>query len=94
VDATDIYLRLQNASRLARTWGDAYGYMMVATGRAELMVDPVMNVWDAAALQPVLEEAGGTFTDWKGNATIHAGEGIGSNGLILGSVLDITGENR
>ena len=50
--------------------------MLVATGRAEIMIDPVMNVWDAAALQPILEEAGGTFTDWSGEPTIHHNEGI------------------
>lgn len=83
------YQRLQQASRLSRTWGDCYGYLLVATGRAEVMVDPQMSVWDAAALQPILEEAGGTFTDWKGTPTIHSGEGIGSNGLVLREVLDL-----
>jgi histidinol-phosphatase len=72
-----------------RTWGDCYGYMMVATGRAEVMVDPQMSIWDAAALLPIMQEAGGTFTDWKGNATITAGEGIGSNGHILPELLKI-----
>ncbi|GAG24205.1 unnamed protein product, partial [marine sediment metagenome] len=63
-DALGVYLELQNGARLSRTWGDAYGYMLVATGRAEVMVDPVLCLWDTAALQPILEEAGGTFTDW------------------------------
>jgi histidinol phosphatase-like enzyme (inositol monophosphatase family) len=81
------YDRLQNASRLARTWGDCYGYMMVATGRADVMVDPIMALWDAAALQPILEEAGGTFTDWQGCPTIQSGEGIATNGLLLDEVL-------
>ena len=48
-----------------------------------------MIVWDASALQPILEEAGGTFTDWKGVPTIHSGEGIGSNGLVLREVLKL-----
>jgi histidinol-phosphatase len=81
---------LQAAAYITRTWGDCYGYLLVATGRAELMVDPIMNVWDAAAIQPIIEEAGGTFTDWQGNPTIHAGEGIATNGLILDEVLSIT----
>ena len=67
--AAAVYDRLQSACRLARTWGDCYGYLMVATGRADLMVDPIMNVWDAAAVQPIIEEAGGTFTDWHGRPT-------------------------
>ncbi len=79
--------RLHAGARLSRTWGDCYGYLLVATGRAELMVDPVMSVWDAAALQPILEEAGGTFTDWRGQPTIHSGEGIATNGKILAEVL-------
>jgi histidinol-phosphatase len=88
--AMPIYERLQSATRLSRTWGDCYGYMLVATGRAELMIDPAMNVWDAAAILPILEEAGGTFTDWQGRATIHSGEGIATNGLVLEEVLAIT----
>ena len=79
--------RLQTAARLTRTWGDGYGYLMVATGRADLMVDPVMAIWDAAALQPILEEAGGTFTDWHGNPTFQASEGIATNRLLLKEVL-------
>ena len=79
--------RLSKTARLTRTWGDAYGYLLVATGRAEVMVDPIMNVWDAAALLPILQEAGGTYTDWQGRPTIHGGEGIASNGLVLEEVL-------
>ncbi len=86
----EAYQQLQSAARLTRTWGDCYGYLLVATGRAVLMADPVMNVWDAAAVQPVLEEAGGTFTDWQGNPTIHSREGIGTNGHVLEEVLTIT----
>jgi histidinol-phosphatase len=78
------------ACRLARTWGDCYGYLLVATGRADVMVDPLMNVWDCAALQPILEEAGGTFTDWRGQPTIYGGEAIATNGLVLEEVLAIS----
>ncbi|MBI2824664.1 MAG: histidinol-phosphatase [Planctomycetia bacterium] len=83
------YGRLQAASRLCRTWGDCYGYVLVATGRAELMVDPRMNVWDCAALQPVLEEAGGTFTDWQGTPTIHGGEAIATNGYVFEEAMSL-----
>jgi histidinol phosphatase-like enzyme (inositol monophosphatase family) len=81
---------LQKTAYIARTWGDCYGYLLVATGRAEVMVDPIMNVWDSAAVQPIVEEAGGTFTDWQGNPTIHAGEAIATNRLLLDEVLAIT----
>ncbi len=86
-DRAAAYDRLQATARLARTWGDCYGYLLVATGRAELMVDPRMNIWDCAALQPIMEEAGGTFTDWQGKPTIHACEAIATNGRILDEVL-------
>ncbi len=89
-DAIDVFLRLQQTAQLTRTWGDGYGYLMVATGRAEVMIDPVVNIWDAAPLQPIIEEAGGHFTDWKGSATIHSGEAIATNGLVSKEVLAIT----
>jgi histidinol phosphatase-like enzyme (inositol monophosphatase family) len=81
-DRLDAYERLVAAAGMFRTWGDCYGYMLVATGRAEAMVDPAMSIWDAAALLPILQEAGGTFTDWQGTATIDGGEGIATNGLV------------
>jgi histidinol phosphatase-like enzyme (inositol monophosphatase family) len=86
----DVYDRLQAAAWLSRTWGDCYGYLLVATGRAEAMVDPIMNVWDAAAILPIVQEAGGTFTDWQGRPTIHSGQGIATNGLVLEEVLACT----
>jgi fructose-1,6-bisphosphatase/inositol monophosphatase family enzyme len=81
------YQNLEARARLTRTWGDCYGYLLVATGRADIMIDPIMNVWDAAAVQPILEEAGGTFTDWKGQPTIYSGEGVATNGALLNEVL-------
>jgi len=89
-DAGQAFRELQRYARDTRTWGDCYGYLLVATGRAEVMIDPTMSVWDAAALQPILEEAGGTFTDWRGNRTIYHGEGIGTNRRVLEEVLSIT----
>jgi len=88
--AADVYQRLEKAAYITRTWGDCYGYLLVATGRAEVMIDPMLNVWDAAAVQPIIEEAGGTFTDWQGTPTIHAGEAVATNGLVASEVLEIT----
>jgi histidinol-phosphatase len=90
-DATDVFIRLQRAARLARTWGDGYGYLMVATGRAEVMIDPIVNIWDAACLLPIIEEAGGQFSDWNGNATIRAGEAVATNGRVGQEVLGMIG---
>jgi histidinol-phosphatase len=79
--------RLLAATYMQRTWGDAYGYTLVATGRAEIMTDPVMSLWDSAPLQVIMEEAGGTFTDWRGNATIHNDESIATNGVLFDKVM-------
>jgi histidinol phosphatase-like enzyme (inositol monophosphatase family) len=87
-----VYRRMVAATRMRRTWSDAYGYVLVATGRAEVMLDPQMNAWDCAALLPVLEEAGGTFTDWHGTPTIYGGEAIATNGLVLEELLDLVEE--
>jgi histidinol phosphatase-like enzyme (inositol monophosphatase family) len=73
---------LCGATKLQRTWGDAYGYILVATGRAEIMIDPRMAVWDNGPLLPILEEAGGRFTDWQGNATIHSDNAFATNGHL------------
>lgn len=88
--AGEAFAELSRRAYVTRTWGDAYGYLLVATGRADLMIDPVMHVWDAAALQPILEEAGGRFTDWQGRPTIYSGEAVGSNGLVHDEALAIT----
>ncbi len=81
--------RLVTAVGAARTWGDCYGYALVATGRADIMIDPGMNVWDCAALLPVIEEAGGRFTDWRGERTIRGGDAVASNGTLHGQVLSL-----
>ncbi len=87
VGRRDVYDRLQSAARLARSWGDGYGYLLVATGRAELMVDPKMEVWDAGPLPPILTEAGGTFTDWQGEVKTDSGQGFATNGRIFDEVM-------
>lgn len=81
------YERLEKSCFVTRTWGDGYGYLMVATGRAELMVDPMCNAWDVAAMLPILVEAGGRFSDWKGVESVHNGEAVGSNGHLHDQVL-------
>lgn len=85
----EAFRRIVDAAGLFRTWGDCYGHLLVATGRAEVALDGVMNVWDAAALLPILVEAGGAFTDWRGAATIDGGEGISTNGAVLAELLHL-----
>lgn len=84
--------RLAGATKFHRTWGDCYGYVLVATGRAEIMVDPKLAVWDAAPLVPILTEAGGRFTTWRGEETIWAQDGVGSNGTLHENALRLLRE--
>lgn len=81
------YERLATKTKLQRTWGDCYGYALVATGRAEIMLDPVMNAWDVAPLLPILQEAGGHCTTWDGRATIWGKDAVGTNAALHDEVL-------
>ena len=58
--------------KLVRTWGDCYGYLLLATGHADIMCDPIMNPWDIAALIPVVRGAGGAISDWQGRDAVGA----------------------
>lgn len=80
--------RLQQTASFSRSWGDCYGHALVATGRAEAMVDPILSSWDAGPFMTILTEAGGRFTDLDGNPTIHGGSGVSSNGLLHDEVLE------
>lgn len=85
------WLALAERTAMQRTWGDCYAYVLVATGRAEVALDPIMNLWDCAPLLPILEEAGGRFTDWSGRRTIAGNEAVGTNGRLHAEVLDVLG---
>jgi histidinol-phosphatase len=73
---------LAASASISRTWGDCFGYLLVATGRAEVMCDGTLSVWDAAALQPIIEEAGGVFTDWLGVPTAFGGSAVATNRVL------------
>jgi len=83
------YERLKRRVKLERGWGDCYGHALVATGRAEIMLDAALNEWDAAPLIPIVEEAGGRFTDWRGRRTISGGDGFATNGALYEQVLSV-----
>ena len=74
--------RLAGRAAVSRTWGDCFGYLLVATGRAEVMIDAVMSPWDSAALQPIVVEAGGVFTDWDGRPSAFAGSAVATNAAL------------
>lgn len=85
-EAVAAFQRLRQATRLQRGWGDCYGHMLVATARADVMLDPVLNRWDCVALLPILEEAGGRFTDWWGRRSVDGGSGISTNSALFEAV--------
>jgi histidinol-phosphatase len=89
---SEAFARLAAAAQFARTWGDCYGYVLVATGRAEVMLDATVNAWDCAPLLPILEEAGGHFTTWAGEATIWGKDGVATNAALHRPVLDLLRE--
>lgn len=84
------FQRILGAAGLFRTWGDCYGHLLVATGRAEVALDPITSIWDTAALLPILAEAGGSFTSWRGVAGIDEGEAISTNGVVLPELMELT----
>ena len=85
--------RLASRAGTFRTWGDCYGYALVATGRAEAMADPVLSAWDAAAVRPIIEEAGGIFTDWGGTPTHLSGHAVATNRALAEEVRQLIAES-
>jgi myo-inositol-1(or 4)-monophosphatase len=83
----DAWNRLVQRTYAHVGWSDAYGYLLVATGRLETMLDPIMNSWDCAPFVPILQEAGGYFGDWQGNRTIHGNEGLATNAALRDDIL-------
>lgn len=73
---------LASRSGMTRTWGDCFGYLLVATGRAEVMVDDEAAAWDVAAFYPIITEAGGVFTAWNGDHTAFGGDVIATNAAL------------
>lgn len=72
-------------------WSDAYGHALVACGRTEIMLDPVMNPWDCGPFPVILEEAGGYFGDWQGNPGINGGEALSTTATLRDEVLRMAG---
>lgn len=70
-----------------RTWGDGWGYALVATGRVDAMVDPIAASWDLAPVPVIITEAGGRFTSHGGDPGPHDGSGVATNGLVHDALL-------
>jgi len=91
---SDAYDTLVSKTRLQRAWGDCYGYVLVATGRADVMLDPAMNPWDCAPMLPILREAGGHFSTWAGEETIWGKDAFATNAALSQAVGDILKSER
>jgi histidinol phosphatase-like enzyme (inositol monophosphatase family) len=81
------YDALAERIRTERTWGDCYGYALVASGRAEIALDSAAAAWDLCAMRPIVEEAGGLMTDWRGRRTHRGGDALATNGLLHAETL-------
>jgi len=78
--------------KLYRNWGDCYGYYLLATGYADIMIDPIMSVWDSLALIPIINGAGGMITDYQGNDPVKGSSIVASNASIHNDVIRILNE--
>lgn len=84
-----VWERLAQAAYVFRGWSDAYGFLLVATGRTEAHLEPIMAVWDCGPFPIIFKEAGGYFGDWQGNAGHRHGEALACNATLLPSLLEI-----
>lgn len=85
-------LQLFEKTGLQRTWGDCYGFLMLAAGRIDLMLDPKLQVWDLAAIIPIIEEAGGSVTRLDGVRDLNGGQAVASNGILHTELLSLLRE--
>ena len=83
------FQQLMGRTRYNRTWGDCHGYFLLATGYADIMLDPIMHLWDIVALIPVVEGAGGKITSWNGGPPLSGNGIIASNGPLHSQVLRV-----
>ena len=86
--------RVQDVSYHRVGWSDAYGHALVATGRCDVMLDPVMNPWDCGPFSVLLREAGGYFGDWSGSETIYGGEALSTTRSLLPEVLEVLNQEK
>ena len=95
LEAPAQYQNGANWNRLAErvkellTWGDCFGYLLLATGSADIMVDPIMNPWDLMALIPIIRGAGGVITDWQGNDPVKGNSIVAANPILHPIVIEI-----
>src|SRR5262249_54168183 len=87
------FLKLVTLTQRQRGFGDFYGFVLVAQGSGEVMAEHGVQPWDVAALKVIVEEAGGQFTNWSDEPTIHSPDVICSNGKVHAAALAILNGN-
>lgn len=85
--------KLINTVKLYRNWGDCYGYYLLATGFADIMIDPIMSVWDSMALIPIIRGAGGVITDYYGNDPVKGNSIVAANQSLHSMVIKFLNES-
>jgi histidinol-phosphatase len=83
----DTFLQLAVKTQRQRGFGDFYGFVLVAQGSGEVMMEHGVHVWDVVGLKAIIEEAGGRFTDWEGNPTVDRPDVLATNGVLHDEIL-------
>src|SRR5436190_2414613 len=89
----EAFVDLAKRVQRQRGFGDFYGFLLVAQGSGELMMEHGVHVWDVAAMKPIVEEAGGRLTDWDGQPNIHRPDVLASNGVLHEEILRLLASN-
>ena len=85
----EMFNKLTKKVKLYRNWGDCYGYYLLATGYADIMIDPIMSPWDLLPLIPIIRGAGGTITDYQGNDPVKGKSALASSPQIHSEIISI-----
>lgn len=85
----DRFERLRKTTKLFRTWGDCYGYLLLASGNADIMLDAIMNPWDILALIPIVRGAGGEISGWSGGDPLAEKSCVAASKLLHGQVINL-----
>ena len=85
---------LLQGAKLFRTWGDCYGYLLLASGGADIMLDPIVNPWDVLPVVPVVRGAGGVITAWDGSDVVQGDSCVAATQNLHLHVLEILNANR
>src|SRR5262249_660515 len=86
---SEVFVRASRAVQKQRGYGDYFGFTLVAQGSTDAMLDCGVQAWDIAAIIPLIEEAGGIFTDWSGQKSINARRVLATNGHLHSHLLAV-----